>query len=119
MTPQSILTFVPGFHLLAFRYPVSSYYTAWKHNEAPSLPEPQAQFIALFRRDYNVRRHELTHIQHALLVRLQAGETLEQALASIAPQALAGGQTPDTLAVDLREWFEQWTRGGFFLKPTL
>jgi hypothetical protein len=117
LTPQSTPSLVPGFQLLSFRYPVSSYYTAWKHDEHPSLPDPQAQFIALFRREYIVRRHELTHLQHALLAALQAGESLEQALAIIAPQALAAGQTANTLAADLREWFEHWTRAGFF-RPT-
>ena len=118
LSPQSTLTLVPGFQLLAFRYPVSSYYTSWKHGEEPPLPEPQGQFIALFRRDYIVRRHELTALQHALLAALQAGESLEQALALIAPQALAAGQTADTLAADLREWFENWTRAGFFLRDS-
>lgn len=114
LTPQSTLSLVPGFQLLSFRYPVSSFYTAWKHTEGPSLPDPQAQFIALFRRDYIVRRHELSELQHALLAALQAGESLEQALGCIAPQALAAGQTADTLAADLRERFEHWTRVGFF-----
>lgn len=127
LTPQSTLDLVPGFQLLSFRYPVSSYYTAWKHSEGPVLPDPQAQFIALFRRDYIVRRHELSEIQHALLATLQAGESLEQALGRIASQAFAAGQTADILAADLREWFEHWTRAGFFrqasttvlLDPTL
>jgi hypothetical protein len=126
-SPQSTLSLVPGFQLLTFRYPVSSFYTAWKHTEGPSLPDPEAQFIALFRRDYIVRRHELTHFQHSLLAALQAGESLEQAVGRIAPLALAAGQTADILAADLREWFEHWTRVGFFqqtpttsiLDPTL
>lgn len=114
LTPQSGLSFVPGFQLLAFRYPVSSYYTAWKHGDEPPLPEPQAQFIALFRRDYIVRRHELTALQHELLGALQGGESLEQALSHIAPQALAGGRTADDLAADLRDWFELWASAKFF-----
>ncbi|MBC7853745.1 MAG: putative DNA-binding domain-containing protein [Pirellulaceae bacterium] len=116
LSPQSTLSFVPGFQLLAFRYLVSSYYTAWKHDEEPPLPDPQAQFIALFRRDYIVRRHELTPLQHALLTALQAGESLEQSLAGIAPQALAAGETADCLAANVREWFESWTRAEFFLR---
>ena len=116
LTPQSILALVPGFQLLAFRYPVSSYYTAWKQGDNPPLPDPQNQCIALFRRDYIVRRHELTSLQHALLSAVQSGASLEQALSEVAPQALAAGQNVDTLAADLREWFEGWTRAGFFLR---
>jgi hypothetical protein len=114
LIPQSCLSFVPGFQLLTFGNPVSSYYTAWKHGKEPSLPEPQAQSIALFRREYVVRRHELTSLQHALLEALQSGATLEQSLERIIPQALAEGQTADTLAANVRDWFEQWTRAGFF-----
>ncbi len=115
LTPQSTLHLVPGFQLLAFRYPVSSYYTAWKHGQQPSLPAPGVQQLALFRRDYIVRRHELTSVQHDLLSALQAGESLEQSIARIAPRALAAGETEETLATNLRIWFEQWARAGFFL----
>ena len=115
-TPQSVLALVPGFQLLAFRYPVSSYYTAWKHGAEPALPDPKAEYLALFRRDYIVRRHELTSLQHSLLSALHSGETLETAISHIAPHALAAGQPADTLAAALREWFEQWTRGAFFLR---
>jgi hypothetical protein len=114
LSPQSTLSLVPGFQLLSFRYPVSSFYTAWKHSEGPALLDPQPQFIALFRRDYIVRRHELTHVQHSLLAALQAGESLEQAVGGITPQAFAAGQTADLLAADLRDWFEYWARAGFF-----
>lgn len=117
MTPQSTLSLVPGFQLLAFRYPVSSYYTTWKRGEEPPLPAPAQQHIGLFRRDYIVRRHELTALQHSLLAALQAGETLEQALALIAPKALEAGQTAETLAAQLRAWFEEWTRAEFFVRP--
>lgn len=115
LTSQSTLHLVPGFQLLAFRYPVSSYYTAWKHGQQPSLPAPGEQQLALFRRDYIVRRHELTSVQHELLLALQAGESLEQSIARIAPQALSAGETEETLATNLRTWFEQWARAGFFI----
>lgn len=114
-SPQSVLTFVPGFQLLAFRYPVSSYYTAWKRDERPQLPAPGEQQIALFRRDYIVRRHELNSVQHDLLLALQAGRSLEQSIALVAPRTLAAGETEEILAANLRAWFEQWAGAGFFL----
>jgi len=114
LTPQSSLSFVPGFQLLVFRYPVSSYYTAWKRGDEPPLPAPAEQFVALFRREYIVRRHALTKVQHALLALLLRGKPVEEALARVAPQALAEGQTGKGLAGELHDWFENWTRGGFF-----
>ncbi len=115
LTSQSNISFVPGFQLLAFRYPVSSFYTAWKRDQRPQLPSPGQQQIALFRRDYIVRRHELTSVQYELLTALQAGATLEESLARAAPLALASNESPDSLAVNLRDWFEHWTRERFFL----
>ena len=115
MTAQSSITLVPGFQLLAFRYPISSFYTAWKHGDEPPLPAPRQHYIALFRRDYIVRRHELTSLQHDLLAALRDGKSLEESLAQIAPLALAAGETPDSLAAKLRDWFEGWTRAGFFI----
>jgi hypothetical protein len=56
--------FVPGFELLAFEFPVSTYYTDWKAGRQPSWPGQRSQFVALFRRDYVVRRHELSAQQH-------------------------------------------------------
>ncbi len=56
------LTPAPGLELLAFRYPVSTFYTAWKAGRQPHWPQPQPQFVALLRRDYIVRRHELTKL---------------------------------------------------------
>ncbi|MFN0019896.1 MAG: hypothetical protein ACKVP0_16690, partial [Pirellulaceae bacterium] len=115
LAEHTLLSFVPGFQLLAFRYPISSFYTAWKRGEQPPLPAPSQQQIALFRRDYIVRRHELTSVQYELLAALLAGATLEVSLAQVAPLALATGESPDTLAINLRAWFEHWTREGFFL----
>src|SRR5439155_220219 len=57
------LEFVPGFELHAFSSPVSTYYTDWKAARNPTWPEPQEQFVALLRRDYIVRRYELTRMQ--------------------------------------------------------
>jgi hypothetical protein len=106
------LSFVPGFELHAFRYPVSAYYTAWKAGSEPGWPESREQFVALLRRDYIVRRHELSSAQHRLLQCLQAGTTLGEALASIADSS--EGESLDVLASSVRDWFIQWTASDFF-----
>jgi hypothetical protein len=104
------LPLVPGFRLLSFEFPVSSYFTAWKAGSQPPWPELQDQFVALFRRDYIVRRHELSHVQFDLLTTIAAGKTLQDALSVVAkPQ--------NATADDVGKWFTAWSAGGFFLLP--
>jgi len=106
------LRLVPGFRLLAFEYPVSTYFTAWKQGQSPAWPPPQAQYVALMRRDYIVRRHELTSTQYDLLARLAAGQSLGAALEQTA--AAPAAPTIDVLAASCRDWFCQWAAAGFF-----
>ena len=98
------LTFVPGFELHAFQFPITTYFTAWKAGEMPPWPGRSEQFIALFRRDYIVRRHELSREQFELLAALKRGSSLAESLAEI----------PDADPADVRSWFVQWTAAGFF-----
>jgi Putative DNA-binding domain len=110
------LSLVPGCELHAFHYPVSTYYTDWKAQREPAWPEPREQFIALFRREYVVRRHELSRVQYELLQRLHDGETLSEALCGVGqPRRLPHGEASfDELADSVRDWFAGWTAGGFF-----
>jgi hypothetical protein len=106
------LVLVPGFRLLAFRYPVSSYFTAWKRGGSQAWPEPREEFIALFRREYVVRRHELSRVQFDLLTELAAGRALDDALSSVA--MLSSVATPLD-ADEVRQWFTAWSASGLFL----
>jgi hypothetical protein len=106
------LAFVASFELHAFAFPVSTYYTAWKANQQPNWPEPKKQYLALFRRDYIVRRLELEPVQHAILQRLSAGAHIETSLAHAFEMTDAiAGLDP---AATIREWFTTWTRAGLF-----
>lgn len=105
------LPLVPGFRLLTFRFPVSTYFTAWKAGTNPQWPAAGEQFIALFRRDYIVRRYELSQLQFDLLSQLAAGKSLDDSLAAIAAQA----PSIDDLAADVQRWFTHWSAEGFFL----
>jgi hypothetical protein len=102
------LAFVPSFELHAFRYPVSAFYTTWKAGKDPTWPEFDEQFVALLRRDFIVRRYELSPAQYELLSDLRTGKSLGEAL-----RALTEGPL-DERADLMREWFAQWTAGGFF-----
>jgi hypothetical protein len=99
-----------GWRLLAFQYPVSTYYTSWKKGEAAQWPAPQPQYVALQRRDYVVRRHELTSSQHAVLTRLASGMDLAGALDLLANDE----HHPPPSSADIQQWFTQWAASGFF-----
>jgi hypothetical protein len=106
------LSLVPGLELLKFDYPVSSFYTAWKAGREPHWPPEQTQFIALFRREYIVRRHELNRIQFALLRSVQQGLPLGDALAAAVD--IDKTDTIAHLAGQFRAWFTTWAANGFF-----
>jgi Putative DNA-binding domain len=106
------LSFVPGFELHAFRYPVSSFYSDWKAGRESAWPDAAEQYIALFRRDYVVRRFELSAAAYELLLALSRGLTLGEALAAAAEAA--DGQPVDELAADFGRWFTVWAANGFF-----
>jgi hypothetical protein len=100
--------------LLAFRYPVSAYYTAARRaaeGEEIPLPDPAPEQVAVLRRDYVVRRYPLTAPQHALLEKLRDGATIG---AAIEAAAAASDLDDDALAAELRGWFRFWSSEGFF-----
>jgi hypothetical protein len=97
--------------LLAFRYPVSRYFTAVRNNEAPTFPKAAETFLVMTRRDYIVRIHELTQVQYEVLSALVAGQTLSQVVNSIAK---ATDPNFRTLTSTLFAWINDWAEKGFF-----
>ena len=110
------LALVPGLELHAFEYPVSDFYTQWKRVQQPTWPQPRQQFVALFRRNYVVQRHELSAVQFDLLRVIASGLRLDEALHEIAE---ANPGADDELAGDVGRWFMLWARNGFFASATL
>jgi Putative DNA-binding domain len=106
------LTLAPGLELHEFRHPVSSYYTDWKAGEQPKWSQPQPQFVALLRRDYIVRRHELTNVQYELLLAISRGLPLGETVA--AASCAADEVEADNLAAEFGVWFAAWSASGFF-----
>jgi hypothetical protein len=99
--------------LLAFQFPVNDYFTVARRAEnsdsAPGMPAPERQYLALFRRDYIVRRHVITETQFDLLTALQSGESLGVAIETAAERTT---MSHAELASSLRAWFEKWTAAG-------
>jgi hypothetical protein len=106
---------VPCLRLLAFKYPVNAYYTtarrAKEGDDAPDMPEAGAQHLALTRREFVVRRIELSGAQHALMAALMAGATVNDAIAAAAEQ-WDGDEAEFAAAV--RGWFRDGAAAGFF-----
>ena len=57
-----------GHALSTSQFPVNSHYSAIRRNEEPALPEAAESYVALTRRDYIVRRYELSRRQFLLLL---------------------------------------------------
>lgn len=109
--PQARLTLVPCLRLLELRFPLNNYYTAVKHGQTPQWPQASDSWLAVTRRDYVVRRYELSHPQFVLLHALRSGQTLGEAITSaveIYPHTL------DALMTDIRDWFQTWAAAPLF-----
>jgi uncharacterized protein (UPF0276 family) len=118
-------------HLLSFRYPVNSYYTAAREAGAdgppPSPPAPGEEHVALTRTDFVVRRHPLSSFQHALLAAITAGAPVAEAIAAAAlasrdplrPLRSLHPLADDGLAAQVMISFRNWTAAGFFQSITI
>jgi Putative DNA-binding domain len=109
--PAARLEVVPCLKLLALRFPVNVYYTAMRRDENPPVPAPAASWVAITRREFIVRRHELNLRQFELLGALAAGETIG---AAIERAAAAPGASVEQFIVELGDWFREWAANDFF-----
>jgi hypothetical protein len=108
--PEARLVPVECLRLLALRYPVHAYYAAVRADQGPAPPEPADTFLAVTRRDYVVRHHELARPEYEVLQGLVAGQPVGEALAL----AVRTGADFDHLAANLHDWFQGWASRGFF-----
>lgn len=119
LTPENFATarLIPNrsLKLMEFKFPINAYYTAAKSinetEDPPPPPNPAQQFLALHRRDYIVRRTELSAPQHALIASLQSGNTIIKAITAAAQQT---DLSEEQLQSALTQWFANWTASGFF-----
>jgi hypothetical protein len=105
---------VPCLQLLATRFPVNDYYTGLrqlKENESVHIPRAHQSFVAFLRRDFVVRRYNLSETQFELLRAIQSGLPIGQAIEC---GARASSDSVDQLASNLKLWFRNWTAEGFF-----
>lgn len=112
--PQVQLQLVPCLQLLAARFPVNDYYTALrqaKNDETIPIPSPAESFVALTRRNFIVRRYNLSRTEFQLLGAIADGLSLGKAIERAAAVTNDG---VEQLAASLKLWFRNWTAEGFF-----
>jgi len=112
--PEAQLEPVPCLQLLRTRFPVNDYYTQLrkaKENEFVPFPSSQESFVALSRRDFVVRRYNLSPTEFDLLRAIKEGQPIGRAIECA---ALASNENVEQLASNLRLWFRNWTAEGFF-----
>ncbi len=103
---------VPCLRLLSMRFPVNAFFTAIRGADDADLPAPpdaQPEYLAVFRRDFIVRRFEVSRPQFELLTALCKSMPLAAAI-EIAAASWKGDD--ESFAASLRSWFESWTTAG-------
>jgi hypothetical protein len=110
--PEARLVPVPCLRLVTLRYPIHTYYTAIRRKKEANFPDPAETLLAVSRRRYVIRRHQLTQPQYVLLEALLRGESVGEAIERAAEVT---HEDEDRFAADLGEWFRDWTAEGFFL----
>lgn len=109
------LTPVAAFRLGAFRYPVNAYLESMR-GEGHDHPKPRLKdtWVAIFRRDFAVRRLDLTRPAYELMADLVAGTTLGEAVSAALRRGSRRGPSQD----ELFRWFRDWVSSGVFARLT-
>lgn len=132
--PDAKLVPAPCLRLVYFRFPVNGYFTEMRQSpdtpdtpdtpdakededgQGVEIPSPEDQYVAIHRKDYIVRRFELSKPQYLLLEALLDGQSVGEAIEAAAD---AIDIDDDQLAQALRQWFTDWASMGFFLEAKL
>jgi hypothetical protein len=106
----AVLVPVAALRLLQAGYPVGAYLDSVNdeggHDHPPTTRRPT--FMAVFRRNYGVRRLDLARPSFELLTALAGGETLGRALPAVLRKHAR------TTEDDVFRWFRDWVAGGVF-----
>jgi hypothetical protein len=105
--------------VLRFEYPVNAVFIANRIDEiVPEVPAPAPNAVAVYRKDMQLWRMDLTAAMLGVLEPLVAGKSLGEALAAIE----ADQTDPEVLAqtgANLMVWFREWVDAGFFTRIEL
>lgn len=100
---------IAALRLIATAYPVNKIFDAFREEQPLVAPRKRASWLAVHRRDYSVYRMPLTRGAYAMLLALQQGSAIGEAIdAAVA----ATGSVPQR--DELFGWFRDWTAAGLF-----
>jgi len=94
--------------LKEFRFPVHEYATAVRRGLEPVLLPPRHIYLVITRRDYIVRRYEVTRPQFQVLSAIQKNQSVGEALSQM------WTTNPDVSPVDVQTWFRDWSAAPLF-----
>jgi len=113
LSPDELLrlTFetAPCVRLCRHRFPVHVFHAETRAGRVPDMPTAQTTYLAVTRRNFVVQHYELGAAECRVLESLALGGTLGDALASLDVEAV-------DVAPQLAEWFQRWSRAGFFTR---
>ncbi len=105
--------------LFRFEYPVNAVFIANRIDDVvPDVPAPSPNGVAVYRRDMQLWRMDLTPAMMGVVAPLVEGKSLGEALAAIEAEAT----DPEALAqtgANLMVWFREWVDAGFFTRIEL
>jgi hypothetical protein len=101
----------PCMRLLEFQFPVHEYASAIRQGTEPTAPIARPVSLVVTRRDYVVRRFEITRPQLVLLSSLQQNATVGESLKTLCEHPEIEMRS---LTSELREWFREWSAALLF-----
>lgn len=110
--PAARLAPAPCLRLLKLQFPANDFFSATARKETAPLPQPRETYLAITRREYRVKRRELTRAQFELLEALVGGATVGSAIECA---ARVSNDSDDEFANQLQAWFQQWTAESYFI----
>ena len=115
LSPQQFADSCMVFHscvrLLELQFPVHEYATAIRRELEPNPPVARPIHLVITRRDYIVRRFEVTRPQFQLLTSLRKGASVGEALMQLLVEPKTNAAT---LQTDLQSWFRDWSAAPLF-----
>ena len=104
----------PALRLLRFSHPVNEYFRAFRSDESPAIPGPEATAAVVYRSGPTIWRMDLTEPMTRVLSALVAGEALGEALgrAEAAMSELDAGEVSSRVTA----WFREWVVHGLFVR---
>lgn len=108
-----------GLRLFRFEYPVNAVFIANRIDEiVPEVPSPSPNAVAVYRKDVQLWRMDLTPAMLDVLEPLLEGKNLGEALAAIEADEAEADVLAQTGA-NLMVWFREWVDAGFFTRIEL